>query len=333
MAGQFLNLHGEMPLAAEQSPLSHAEGGRSRLASLCFDAFGCQNSVVVAGDFNDRTCSTILSRVRAEALRIQAKYSRYVPNSALSIINAGAFRATVAIDPETRGLLNVADEAHRSSEGVFDVTSGVFRKAWNFSAKQVPSAENLAEILPLVGWDKVHLSSDGIRFDVDGMEIDFGGIGKEYAVDCAISLLRESGVNSALVNFGGDTATIGTHPSGRPWRLGIAHPRKENAMSEVMFLQDSALATSGDYQRAFIFDGVRYCHLLNPRTGMPKTSFASASVCAPSCLVAGVLSTSAMLMERESAIYFLSELGLEALTIDDAGLVTRFGLDRRQLGI
>jgi thiamine biosynthesis lipoprotein len=261
----------------------------------------------------------------AEIQRIEAKYSRYRPESVLSRINAAAGRERIEIDEETRSLLGYADACWRESGGLFDATSGVLRRAWRFDGKRVPTDEELRPLLRSVGWRRVSIDDAGIRMDA-GMELDFGGFGKEYAVDRAALRLGELGIRSALVSLAGDLTILGAQPDGSPWRVGIQHPRKPGALAAQLPVFSGAIATSGDYERFIEVDGVRHCHVLDPRTGRSVQGFQSVTVHAASCLVAGSAATIAMLKGREAGLDWLGKLALPHLCVLDDGSV----LDRME---
>jgi thiamine biosynthesis lipoprotein len=233
----------------------------------------------------------------ADVRRIEAKYSRYRADSVTSRINAAAGKAAVAVDDETYALLAYANQCHAQSDGLFDITSGVLRSAWNFRREPpaIPSTGEITKLLPLIAWRDVEWSERGVRLPRAGMEIDFGGIGKEYAADRVATILMGRGMRHGLANLGGDVRAIGPQPDGSPWRVGIRHPRADGVAVAGFDLAEGALATSGDYERYFDIDGKRYCHILDPRTGMPVTHWQSISVAAPLCVVAGSCATIAML--------------------------------------
>ncbi|HYC36361.1 MAG TPA: FAD:protein FMN transferase [Usitatibacter sp.] len=257
----------------------------------------------------------------AEVGRIEAKYSRYRPDTVVSRINAQAGGRPVPIDDETRSLLRYAEALYRQSVGLFDPTSGVLRRAWRFDQPEVPCDAILAAMVKQIGWDRVEISDRGVRLRDPGMELDFGGFGKEYAVDRAGLVLREHGIASAMVNLAGDLAILGPQPDGSPWRVGIRHPRRDNAVIATLPVSSGAIATSGDYERFIEVDGVRHCHVLDPRTGRSARGFQSVTVHAESCLVAGSASTVAMLKGREEGLAWLAELGLAHLAVLDDGAV------------
>jgi thiamine biosynthesis lipoprotein len=257
----------------------------------------------------------------AEVRRIEAKYSRYRADSVLSQLAAAAGSSRrLPVDDETAQLLHYAANLHALSDGLFDITSGVLRRAWNFSRPAVPSAGRLAELLALVGWPQVEWDGERIHLPRPGMELDFGGFGKEYATDRAAALLLAHGVAHGYVNLGGDIRVLGPQPGGRPWHMGIQHPRKPDTLLAHLPLHDGALATSGDYERFFELDGQRYCHVLNPRTGWPVRRWQSISVVAPLCSAAGAVCTIAMLKE-EQGLEFLWDQGLGFLAVDGRGHV------------
>lgn len=254
----------------------------------------------------------------AEVQRIEAKYSRYREDSIVSRINAAAGSGeAVEVDEETADLLGFAANMHAYSDGLFDITTGVLRQVWDFRAARLPDAAQLQQVLERLGWHKVQWRRPFVTLPAAGMELDFGGFGKEYAADRAGTLLAERGVN-ALVNLGGDLRISTPHAGGAAWSLGIAHPRKPGEVIAGIEMIGGGLATSGDYERFFEIDGRRYCHILDPHTGWPVQHWQSISVCAPSCLAAGALSTIAML-KGPAAHEFLHGQGVGFLSIDALG--------------
>ena len=262
-----------------------------------------------------------VSAAIADVQRIEAKYSRYREDSLLSRINRAAGARAVEIDDETNALLDYADRCHALSQGRFDVTSGVFRRAWDFLGHppRIPLPAEIDALRELVGWQHVERSNRSVHLRKRGMQLDFGGIGKEYAADRAATILRQHGIGHALVNLGGDVRAIGGQADGAPWRIGIRHPREpEPAVIASVDLVDGAIATSGDYERFFEVDGRRYCHIIDALTGMPVVAWQSISVAAPLAIVAGSCSTIAMLVGTHAAA-FLEDQHLRWLGIDASG--------------
>ncbi|HEY2137303.1 MAG TPA: FAD:protein FMN transferase [Xanthobacteraceae bacterium] len=264
-----------------------------------------------------------------EVARIEARYSRYRPDSELSRINAIANEGgSVDLDPETAGLIDYAVGCFHKSDGLFDITSGLLRRAWDFASGRLPDPERVAALLPRIGLDKTVWASPRLTFATAGMELDFGGIGKEYAVDRAAGICRAMGIEHGLVDLGGDIRPIGPRPDGGPWRVGIRHPRDPSVAMTEIELVSQALATSGDYERFVEVDGRRYCHILDPRTGWPVRGLASVSVITADCLVAGSLATTAMLKGR-GGVAWLASLGVRHVTMDETGRLGGTEPDRR----
>ena len=257
-----------------------------------------------------------------EVRRIEAKYSRYRADSLLSQINAQAGADWVTCDEETLRLLDVADTLHRQTEGLFDATSGVLRRAWRFDGTTRPPQDaDLAPLLALVGWAGVQRQGTQVRLQMSGMELDFGGFGKEYAVDRVAALCRQRGVEHGLVNLAGDIRVWGGRPDGTPWQLGIQHPRQPSTLLGHLPLVEGALTTSGDYER-FILDetGRRHCHILHPATGQSACHWQGVSVIAPLALMAGGISTAAMLM-GDKALPWLRAQPVDFLAVDAHGTI------------
>ena len=258
----------------------------------------------------------------ADVARIEAKYSRYRDDSLTTRINRAAGGAPVPIDEETAALLHYADRCHAMSDGKFDLTSGVLRRLWDFraAAPHLPDASALAAARALIGWRDVEWDDRAIRLPRAGMEIDFGGLGKEYAADRAATICRERGIASGLVNLGGDVRAIGAQLDGAPWRVGISDPRAPERAIAGVDVVDAAVATSGDYERFVVIDGVRDCHLLDPATAMPVTYWRAVSIVAPLAIVAGSLATIAMLLEARAEA-FLTAQDAAWLAVDAAGAI------------
>ena len=253
----------------------------------------------------------LASLVADEVWRIEDKFSRYVADNAISAINNGNGER-VAVDAETAQLLDFAQTLYELSDGRFDISSGVLRRVWNFDGSDnLPSRPSVEKVLLSVGWHRAAWASPHLQMQA-GMEIDFGGIGKEYAVDRATALLRDESTTSCLVNLGGDLAVSRTPDSNRGWRVGIeALSAATKIPARLLNVQVGALATSGDARRFLIRDGVRYGHILDPRTGWPVPDAPhSITVAADTCSQAGMLSTLAML-EGKGAEDFLNAQDVE----------------------
>jgi len=246
-----------------------------------------------------------------ETRRIEQKYSRYRNDNIVYQIN-NAKGKVIEVDAETAGLLDYSQQCYELSEGMFDVTSGVLRKAWKFDGSDnIPSQKQVSEVLQHVGWSKLQWRNHTLRLNA-GMEIDFGGVGKEYAVDRSALLISALNIDSVLVNYGGDLMALGPRASGKPWEIGLQNP--DNSLTKMIGkieLFRGGVATSGDLHRFLLKDGVRYSHILNPKTGWPvEKAFRQVTVLANSCMEAGMLATFALL-QGESAEEFIKAQDVE----------------------
>lgn len=248
---------------------------------------------------DDAAAEHIVSEVAAEAWRIEAKFSRYRSGSVIDAINSACGR-TIVVDEETARLLDYAHELYELSDGKFDVTSGVLRRAWRFDGSdRIPTVKAVDALLATVGWHRVRWRSPELTL-LPGMELDFGGIGKEYAVDRAADIVRRWS-SRCLLNFGGDLAALGPQAAGRPWRVGIESLHDSARAAKEIDLGKGALATSGDARRYLLKNGKRYSHVLDPTTGWPVVDAPrSVTVAAPTCTQAGMLATFALLHGRDA---------------------------------
>jgi len=263
----------------------------------------------------------VANKVMEDVHRIETRYSRYKTESVLSLINREAEQGgEIDVDDETLALLNYANTCYQQSKGLFDISSGVLRKAWNFKEQKIPKQEEIDKILRSVGWGKIKINGQSIKFLAAGMQLDFGGIGKEYAVDRAAAICQQYGIEHGLVNLGGDIKVIGPHMDGSPWQLSVAHPRKPGKILTKLEVFSGAVASSGDYERCIVINGKRYSHVLNPKTGWPVSGFASVTVVADQCVIAGSACTITMLMEKAGKKW-LKKLGLRYIWVDQEGRV------------
>ncbi|MFQ5548996.1 MAG: FAD:protein FMN transferase [Woeseia sp.] len=253
--------------------------------------------------------------VAAEAWRIEDKFSRYLSGNIVDAINSGNGRP-VQVDLETAGLLDFAQTLYALSDGRFDISSGVLRRAWNFDGSdRLPTRVQVEDALRNVGWHRADWTPPTLRLQA-GMQIDFGGVAKEYAVDRAAKLVGTQTRAGCMINFGGDLAVVGTADNDGPWRVGIESPLGDRPDPErVINLYHGALATSGDARRYVIRDGVRYGHVLDALTGWPVIDAPrSITVAADTCTQAGMLATLAMLMGDEAEV-FLGDQSIQYWTV------------------
>lgn len=271
-----------------------------------------------------------------EINRLEEKYSRFKHGNLFYQVNqAAAAGSDIIVDDEFASLLNFADTCYQQSNGLFDVTSGVLRKAWKFTmealeTQDLPSDSDLQQLRNQMGWQYVRCTQIAehqhrVSFARAGMELDFGGIVKEYAVDRAAAICAEHGIQHGMVDMGGDIHVIGPHPEGDPWTVHIRHPRVANEHFATIKLYQGGLASSGDYERCVMIAGERYCHILSPHTAHPVRGMASVSVVAPQCVLAGSACTIAMLKEF-AAPEWLEQLQLPHVWADVNGKIG--GLDK-----
>src|SRR5665213_474404 len=262
---------------------------------------------------------TFALAAEGEVVRIERRYSRYRADSELSRINAVAARGdSVDIEAETAALMEYAKACHVKSGGAFDITSGLLRAAWDFARAGLPGQRAREALLPRIGLGKVAVSGGRLHFAEAGMELDFGGLAKEYAADRAAEVCASVGARHGFVDLAGDIRVVGPRPDGAPWMIGIRHPRDAEIVVSKVAISMGALATSGDYERFIEVDGRRYCHLLDPRTGWPVRGLSSVTVISDRCLVAGSLSTIAMLKGR-LGIDWLRQLGVRHFAVTEDG--------------
>jgi thiamine biosynthesis lipoprotein len=259
--------------------------------------------------------------VEADVSRLEQRYSRYRPDSLLSEINrVAAAGGEIEVDDETAGLFAYAETCYSQSDGLFDITSGLLRKAWRFDSGQLPDQDLIDDLLQHVGWHKLHWQTPVLKCPEPGMEIDFGGVVKEYAADRAAVICQNADVRHGFVNLGGDIRVIGPHPDGSPWSVGIQHPRQKGALLTTLEMFQGGMASSGDYERCIQVGDQRYSHIINPKTGWPVRHLASVSVAGDFCLVAGSASTIAMLKEQDGP-QWLRDLGLPHVWMDVDGQI------------
>lgn len=282
---------------------SHSrEGGYifsfNSMASPCELLIDCEDA---------QLASDIATAVADEAWRIEDKYSRYNIKSVCGQLNAKAGQLCT-IDNETFLLLQFAEQCYQISDGLFDITSGILRKAWHFDGSDnVPSQHDIASLLPFIGWQKITLNESTFQM-LPNMEIDFGGIGKEYAVDKALLIAKQMSDHPVLINFGGDIAVTGARKQNQPWLVGIEHPSFAEQSQVMVKIKSGAIATSGDANRYLLKNGKRYGHVLNVKTGWSVEDPPNAiTVAAPQCIQAGFLATLALLQGKEAEIFLSAQ--------------------------
>ncbi|MBL4572004.1 MAG: FAD:protein FMN transferase [Gammaproteobacteria bacterium] len=263
----------------------------------------------------------IVKQLTDEVARLEKKYSRFRKDSFLSKINASAGnKLGLAIDDETQSLITHAMNCFEQSDGLFDITAGALNEIWDFKKALVPSQSQINAARALVGLHKISCKNSHIHLPRD-MQIDFGGIVKEYAADSVARLARSLGAEHGLVNLGGDFSVIGPQPRGKPWTVGISSPISDAGIMAKINLDDGGLASSGDYERFFMHEGLRYSHILNPMTGWPSDGLRAVSIAANLCSIAGSAATIAMLMDELEAKTWLEDSGLSYVYMDSEEVI------------
>jgi FAD:protein FMN transferase len=291
------------------------------LRKLAFPALGTMCEVQYAAAGGEAQATAFERAATAWVNAFEAKYSRFRPDSLLSKINAAAGREWVEVDAEMEGLLKLCDTLHFMTQGILDPTALPLIKLWDYktATPRVPTPAELTAALALVGWKKVERAPGKVFLPQPGMALDFGGFGKEYAVDVTAQVAAEHGITSALVDFGHDLRAVGA-PPGRPaWHIGLEDPQKPGTSSSSIALVGKGIASSGDYIRGFTIAGKRYGHIIDPRTGWPVANGCTqATVIAGTCLQAGVLSTTAFVLGVPKGIEFIQACpGAEGLLLTE----------------
>lgn len=237
--------------------------------------------------------------------QFEARYSRFLPDSLIGCINAAAGEHWVETDPETDRLFALCQELFFFTRGSFDPTALPLVKLWNWKANPpvIPADADIQATRQLVGWNKIQRRAGGIFLPERGMALDLGGIGKEYAVDCVMNMAVQRGIANVLVDFGQDVRVRGHAPGKKFWWIGLDDATAPGKCWAGVAVTDHAVATSGDYLRNFSINGRRYGHILDPRTGYPAFNDCRAvSIIAPSCTIAGLLSTSVCILGAKEGL-------------------------------
>jgi len=261
----------------------------------------------------------------AEFRRINDLTNQYDDNSQIAKVNRAAGNAKIQVDPDLIAMLKQARSRSEQFEGALDVTVGALTELWGVGHKGefVPSRQEIMAVLPLVDYRQLEIDdqTNTVYLPKAGMRIDLGAVAKSYANRKAIDALRARGIKSALVNAGGEVRVIGKRPDGQPWRIGVQDPRNPEGIAAKITLSDwDVLETSGDYQRFFIKDNVRYAHIIDPRTGYQPQQVASVTVVTKAASQADVLSTAMFVLGVDKGQQLLKQYpGAEAIFITQDG--------------
>ncbi len=315
------------PAGATAAAVSRGCEGAARRTGV---AMGTRVSIVVCPVSADEA-GRAKARVAAEAGfteigRLERLWSNWLPKSEVSRINAAAGKRSVVVSAETFELLAVAKRGSQRTGGLFDITFAPLGSVWRFDTppgshqptrlERVPTRAEVKALLARVGWRhlKLNRATRSVKLDRVGAAIHLGGIGKGAAVDRVVALLRGRGFHGFAVQAGGDLYCAGNNGP-RPWRVGIAHPRKKGSLLGWLHVQDAAFSTSGDYERFAIIDGRRYHHILDTRSGFPATASQSVSVLARSATDAEVLTKAAFVLGGAKGLELLHKQGAKGLVV------------------
>jgi len=303
MTVRYALLPGLLLLAVSVAPCARADWMQRTEAIM-----GTRCYVELWADDPDKGNAAI-DAVMAELRRIDDLMSHYKPESQLSQINRYGNERAVQVDKELYDLIKLSTHYSEITDGAFDITYASVGYLYNYPEHIHPTEEQIKAALPAVNWRNLIFDEEhhSVRFGHPGMRIDLGGIGKGYAVDRGIDILKARGVQRALVTAGGDSRIIGDR-MGRPWLVAIRHPDNPSKVVTRIPLSDSAVSTSGDYERYFDEAGVRYHHIIDPRTGHSASKVRSATVIGPTATQTDGMSKTAFVLGAEKALEIINRM-------------------------
>jgi len=274
------------------------------------------------------SCNSAIFEAYSEVKRLDDMLSNYKPDSKLSEVNSLAGNGRIPIPSEFFELTRRSLYFSSLTDGAFDITVGKLIELWRIGQKKntVPDSETIKKtVSECVGFGKIGLYPDKKEIDIKSpcLSIDFGGIGKGYAVDRAVGILRSKGIKSGIVNFSGNMYAIGSPPGEKGWMIGVQHPRKKDKVLTFIEIKDMAVSTSGDYERYFEIQHKRFSHILDPRSGFPVGSVPSVTVIAQDATDADALSTGISVLGKNEGIRVISKLdrvGAMIVTEEKGGL-------------
>lgn len=259
---------------------------------------------------NEKLAHGFLNMGIAEIQRIEALLSTFAPSSETSYINNNAGKA-VQVSVETFQLINRCMQLSRLTQGAFDVTTPPLKSLYNFKGKyfNFPSEKRIKETLQLVGYDKVKLLPDqNICLQKKGMKLSFAAIGKGYAADCVKKLWKSNGLKNGLINASGDISVLGKKENGQAWSVGIANPNEKEKIAMYMNIEKGAIATSGNYEQFFEYNGKKYSHNINPKTGKPLDDITSATIIGESAEMCDALATAVSVLGSDVGSHLIEQL-------------------------
>ncbi len=261
------------------------------------------------------------NQVFTEMQRIDALMSPYKSTSEVANINQHAAQKAVNVSAELISLIRQSMYFSEKSNGAFDITFASIGFQYDYRQHKQPDAETIQHDLKTINYHNLIVENNSVQFAMPGMSIDLGGIAKGYAVDKAIKILQQCGIQQALVSAGGDSRILGDK-QGKPWMIGIQHPRKKQAIALTIPLTDTAISTSGDYERYFVSNKKRIHHIINPATGRSANQSWSATVIGPDATTTDALSTTVFILGAKEGLKLINSLdNIDAIIIDSQGIV------------
>ena len=276
---------------------------------------------VVATD--ESWADAMIAKGVAEIQRIEKLLTTYDEGSETNQVNQAAGIAPVKVSEETFRLIQRSIRISGITQGAFDISYGsVDKRLWNFDASmtQLPDAQTAKKMVRLINYRNIILDEQAmtVYLKEKGMRIGFGGIGKGYAAEMAKKVLKEAGVSSGIVNASGDLTTWGLQPSGEPWTIGIVDPNFSGKIFSYMNVTDIAVATSGNYEKFVMINGVKYSHTIDPRTGLPVRGIKSVTIISPNAEIADAMATPVTIMGIKAGLAMINQIkDIEAIVIDD----------------
>ena len=276
---------------------------------------------------NKKTADSYIDVAVNEISRVEKLISSWNVNSQTTLINNNAGVKPVTVDKELFNLIERAIKISKLTDGAFDISYASMDRIWKFDGtmKVFPSEEKIKTSVLRVGFKNIILNKEKstVFLKLKGMKIGFGGIGKGYAADKAKRLLVKKGVKGGIINASGDMNTFGKQSNGKPWQVGITNPLNKNKVFALLPIDNSAVVTSGNYEKFVIFKNKRYTHIIDPRTGYPSNGIVSVSVFAPSAELADALATSIFVMGKEVGVNLINQLkGIDCIIVEDTGEIS-----------
>jgi len=293
-----------------------------RKSKILMDTLVTITVVSSSKDSAEKAIDTAFSEIE----KLEKLFNFFSPESELSLINKNAGISEVKVSQDTLDILDKTLYVSEKTEGAFDATIGAVITLYDFYKKVKPEDSSIKKNLSFVNYRYLMIDRNKSTAFLKkrGMHIDLGGISKGYAADKAVETLKRNRIHSGLVSVAGDIKAFGLKPDGRPWKIGIRNPRAKGQEDDIMAtieLTDTAISTSGDYERSFINDGKRYHHLLNPRTGYPAEGCQSVSIITKECAFTDAFATGIFILGPEKGIKTLEKMGFDGVIVDSQGKV------------